>query len=207
MAFQTGTQVRPELGRADVSGFANAGMITGQALANLGAQVGGAIAANKEKKANAQLSKAAAGLLFKMAQSNPEGAAGLGIETMEDAAVAVNVIGAKNAMELLQQFGDTDITPVSTGAISSAELEAEAQGYEFNEDTGKYEKKETEAGFFGTLGNILSPGQPFGETYTREMSPEMLQGITGMEQSQMIRAAEARKRRNTNPLDPAGILD
>jgi hypothetical protein len=36
MAFQTGTQVRPELGRADVSGFARAGMITGQALANLG---------------------------------------------------------------------------------------------------------------------------------------------------------------------------
>jgi hypothetical protein len=40
MAFQTGTQVRPELGRADVSGFARAGMITGQALANLGRDIG-----------------------------------------------------------------------------------------------------------------------------------------------------------------------
>jgi hypothetical protein len=111
-------------------------------------------------------------------------------------------------LTLLQELGDEGISPVSTGAISSAELEAEAQGYEFNEETGKYEKKikGEGAGFFGTLGNILSPGQPFGETYTKEMSPEMLQGITGMEQSQMIRAAEAR-RRNTNPLDPAGILD
>jgi hypothetical protein len=138
MAFQTGTQVRPELGRADVSGFARAGMITGQALANLGAQVGGAIAANKEKKANAQLSKAATGLLFKMAQSNPEGAAGLGIETMEDAAVAVNVIGAKNAMELLSQMGQVE-QPTASEIRGVAQLmeRPEFEGIKFDETTGE----------------------------------------------------------------------
>ena len=58
MAFQTGTQVRPELGRADVSGFARAGMITGQALANLGQDIGKAITkykVNEEKKAQKQM--------------------------------------------------------------------------------------------------------------------------------------------------------
>lgn len=54
MAFQTGTQVRPELGRYDVSGFARAGMITGQALADLGAQIGGAITKYQVNKQNAE---------------------------------------------------------------------------------------------------------------------------------------------------------
>lgn len=50
MAFQTGTQVRPELGRADVSGFARAGMITGQALANLGQDIGEGIEKYQKNK-------------------------------------------------------------------------------------------------------------------------------------------------------------
>ena len=139
MAFQTGTQVRPELGRADVSGFARAGMITGQSLANLGAQIGGAIQANKEKKANAQLSKSAAGLLFKMAQSNPEGAASLGIETLEDAAVAVNVVGAKNAMAMLSEMGETPETPSVSTIKGVAQLmeRPEFKGIKFDEKTGE----------------------------------------------------------------------
>jgi hypothetical protein len=50
MAFRTGTQVRPELGRADVSGFARAGMITGQALANLGQDIGEGIEKYQKNK-------------------------------------------------------------------------------------------------------------------------------------------------------------
>lgn len=50
MAFQTGTQVRPELGRADVSGFAKAGMITGQALAGLGRDIGEGIEKYQKNK-------------------------------------------------------------------------------------------------------------------------------------------------------------
>lgn len=138
MAFQTGTQVRPELGRADVSGFARAGMITGQSLANLGAQIGGAIQANKEKKANAQLSKAAAGLLFKMAQSNPEGAASLGIETMEDAAVAVNIVGAKNAMAMLSEMGQAEQQTASTmKSINQLLQQPEFKDIKFDDTTGE----------------------------------------------------------------------
>jgi len=58
MAFQSGTQIRPELGNADFSGFANAASIRANALANLGEQIGGAIESygiKKEKKANQKL--------------------------------------------------------------------------------------------------------------------------------------------------------
>ena len=50
MAFQSGTKVDPRLMQADYSGFANAGMIQGQAMANLGAKIGSVIEDYKEKK-------------------------------------------------------------------------------------------------------------------------------------------------------------
>lgn len=53
MAFQTGTQIRPELADADYSGFVNAANIRAQAMMNLGEQIGGAITkyqVNKQKK-------------------------------------------------------------------------------------------------------------------------------------------------------------
>ena len=58
MGFQTGSQIRPELGNADYSGFANAANIRANALASLGQQIGGAIESygiKKEKKANQKL--------------------------------------------------------------------------------------------------------------------------------------------------------
>tara|TARA_Y100000361_G_scaffold119591_1_gene111103 strand:- start:1240 stop:2535 length:1296 start_codon:yes stop_codon:yes gene_type:complete len=50
MAFQTGSQVRPELGRADVSGFARAGESIGAALAGIGKSVGEGFAKYRENK-------------------------------------------------------------------------------------------------------------------------------------------------------------
>ena len=58
MGFQTGSQIRPELGNADYSGFTNAANIRANALASLGQQIGGAIESygiKKEKKANQKL--------------------------------------------------------------------------------------------------------------------------------------------------------
>jgi hypothetical protein len=200
MAFQTGTRVRPELGRANVSGFAAAGENIGAGLL----LAGKAVAAHRAKKAKAEEEKQELEITATMLDSladNFEGGRDV-IGNLDEAKVFAKTLGAKGTLQLLQSLSDIDITPVSTGAIAAAETEAEAQGYEFNPETGKYEKKETEAGFFGTLGNILMPGRPFGVTETREMSQEMLQGITGMEQSQRIRAAE-----EGNPGDPMGILD
>ena len=50
MAFQAGTAVNPSLGQPDFSGFGRAAEIQGAAIANLGAQIGGAIFARREKK-------------------------------------------------------------------------------------------------------------------------------------------------------------
>ena len=50
MAFQAGTQIRPELGNADYSGFARAAEIQGAALANFGAQIGESIDKYKKNK-------------------------------------------------------------------------------------------------------------------------------------------------------------
>ena len=55
MAFQTGTRVDPRLGQLDYGGFARAGAIQGQALANIGAKIGQGIedyAKKKKKKAD-----------------------------------------------------------------------------------------------------------------------------------------------------------
>ena len=43
MAFQAGSRIRPELGNADFSGFANAATIQANSLAQLGATIGSAI--------------------------------------------------------------------------------------------------------------------------------------------------------------------
>ena len=50
MAFQTGSQIRPELGNADYSGFANAASIQAQALANFGQQIGEGIEKYQKNK-------------------------------------------------------------------------------------------------------------------------------------------------------------
>jgi len=53
MGFQSGTKINPALGNADFSGFARAGEIRGQALANFGAQIGQGIEKYKKKKQDA----------------------------------------------------------------------------------------------------------------------------------------------------------
>ena len=50
MAFQAGTQIRPELANADYSGFVNAANIRAQAMMNLGEQIGGGIREYQKNK-------------------------------------------------------------------------------------------------------------------------------------------------------------
>ena len=70
MAFQKGSQVRPELMRGDMSGFAQAakfkaqeGQMWGQALNNLGEQIGGVIKQKQAKEEKATKDKAAVNIL------------------------------------------------------------------------------------------------------------------------------------------------
>jgi len=107
MAFQTGSRVRPELGRADVSGFANAGMIQGQALAQLGATIGGAIQVAGEKKKEKALSKQAQEMIFGMLKKNPAQADFFGLPedfNLADVKPIVDVIGATPSIALITQL-------------------------------------------------------------------------------------------------------
>ena len=107
MAFQTGSQVRPELADADLRGFANAGMIQGQALAQLGATIGSAIQVAGEKKKEKALSKQAQEMVFGFLKANPEQAELFGLPKdfdMSDVKPVVDVMGAKPSMALMMQL-------------------------------------------------------------------------------------------------------
>ena len=69
MAFQTGTQIRPELANADYSGFVNAANIRAQAMMNLGEQIGGGI---REYQKNKTITATSLAQLEALAASNPD---------------------------------------------------------------------------------------------------------------------------------------
>ena len=123
MAFQTGTRVDPRLGALDFSGFTNAANIQAQGMAQLGATIGGAIAANKEKKKEKALTESAAQMVLSYSNANPEAGMQLGIETLEDAKIAVKTLGgAKPAMSLLMELGGSSDAPTASEITSVARL-------------------------------------------------------------------------------------
>jgi len=114
MAFQVGTKVDPRLNKLDFSGFAKAGEIQGQMIANLGAQVGGAITEYVNKKKD----KVELGQAAELIAGLP-GAEGIGITDVETAKVAIKSLGgpaqALSALNLFQsRQADTNQTIQST---------------------------------------------------------------------------------------------
>ena len=69
MAFQAGTQIRPELANADYSGFVNAANIRAQAMMNLGEQIGGGI---REYQKNKTITATSLAQLEALTASNPD---------------------------------------------------------------------------------------------------------------------------------------
>ena len=108
MAFQVGTQIRPELANADMSGFHRAAEISAQALANLGATIGGAIEQHHQKKAQKSMDQQADSFLLKTAQQKTEiGQAlrNLGIIDAETASVARKSLGGSaNVLQMAAGF-------------------------------------------------------------------------------------------------------
>ena len=119
------------------------------------------------------------------------------------AKIAVKTLGgAKPAMSLLMELAQDD-TPsqISPGQAKASQEIADAMGYKFNEDTQQFQKEDRKFNFK----NILPFGEPFITKETTTMSPQMMQGIKGMEETQDILAAEARNQ----PVafkDPLGLL-
>ncbi len=120
MAFQSGTTVDPRLMQADYSGFARAGEIQGQALANIGLQIGGAIKEYSKKKEKKKLTKQGAELLAGL-----PGAEGIGITDVETAMVAIDSMGGiDNALRALNayQSGQASTAATRQATAQSASL-------------------------------------------------------------------------------------
>ena len=140
MAFQTGTRVDPRLGALDFSGFTNAANIQAQALSNLGATIGGAIAANKEKKKEKALTESAAQMVLNYSNANPDVSNQLGIKTLEDAKIAVKTLGgAEPTLSFLMEVGDPGDAPTASEITSVARLldRPEFSNIKFDETTGE----------------------------------------------------------------------
>jgi hypothetical protein len=166
MAFQTGTQIRPELADADYSGFVNAANIRAQAMMNLGEQIGGAITkyqVNKQKKDEqeglykailpyaTQYSSSAeeADSLAKAFSKDPKiGAqilqfAGLKKDTESlKQAIAVNTdtegkVDYANVLGSYIEFGGQDPDMVA-GLVKESEGKSDFKGYAYTEDGVKF---------------------------------------------------------------------
>jgi len=115
MGFQTGSQIRPELGNADYSGFANAANIRAQAMSDLGSQIGGAIKEYSKKKEEKILTGQAAELLVGL-----PGASDLGITDKETALVAIKSLGgAGNALTALNALRQGEANVEATRQATS----------------------------------------------------------------------------------------
>jgi len=107
MAFQVGTRVDPRLGQLDYGGFARAGAIRGQAMAELGATIGSAIKFAAEKKQEKALGKQAKEMVFTMLKQNPQQAKAFGLPEdfeLNDVTPFVDVMGPKPTIAILTQM-------------------------------------------------------------------------------------------------------
>ena len=126
MAFQTGTQVNPQLGALDFSGFTNAANIQAASLAQLGATIGGAITERKEKKKKKELNAQAQKTVFGYLKNNPESASIFGLDSenleLEDTKPFVDVIGAAPSIKMIAQLEIASMKADQTPKISINDL-------------------------------------------------------------------------------------
>ena len=123
MGFQTGSQIRPELGNADYSGFANAASIQAQALANFGQQIGEGI---EKYQKNKEITGVTLASIEGILASNPdlialgkaeEGSISKHFNTLEED-------GTLNKRSALEVKGYLDTIMESRAAQQQAEMDA-----------------------------------------------------------------------------------
>ena len=124
MGFQSGSQIRPELGALDYSGYTNAAAINAQAMANLGKQVGGAISDYRQKKEEKQLTEQAANMVLSFAGQNPEAAGELGVKDLDTAKIAVKSLGG--AAQALNTMSTLEANQVKLGALKQKSVDQQA---------------------------------------------------------------------------------
>ena len=102
MAFQAGTQIRPELADADYSGFVNAASIRAQAMMNLGEQIGSGI---REYQKNKEIKGELTGQIEGSLTADPSLLASL--QQLDDVSASVKKMqeGIANKKDLLMIHG------------------------------------------------------------------------------------------------------
>jgi hypothetical protein len=147
MAFQTGTQIRPELANADYSGFVNAANIRAQAMMNLGEQIGGGI---REYQKNKEITGELTGQIEGSLTADPGLLASL--QQLNDVSASVKKMqeGNANKKDLFMIQGAIG----SIQNIKDRQRQAEAQ--EVERKIKLAQLKELEAGR-GTGVNLQSP--------------------------------------------------
>ena len=148
MAFQTGTQIRPELADADYSGFVNAANIRAQAMMNLGEQIGGGI---KEYQKNKTITATSLAQLEALAASNP------------DAYGAVKSVGGDLSKSISNiekgDYKQRDVLAVLGGMqtyVNDQDRQRQAEAQEIEQKIKLAQLKELEGGR-GTGVNLQSP--------------------------------------------------
>jgi hypothetical protein len=147
MAFQTGTQIRPELANADYSGFVNAASIRAQAMMNLGEQIGGGI---REYQKNKEIKGELTGQIEGSLTADPGLLASL--QQLNDVSASVKKMqeGNANKKDLFMIQGAIG----SIQNIKDRQRQAEAQ--EIEQKIKLAQLKELEGGR-GTGVNLQSP--------------------------------------------------
>jgi hypothetical protein len=147
MAFQTGTQIRPELANADYSGFVNAANIRAQAMMNLGEQIGSGI---REYQKNKEIKGELTGQIEGSLTADPGLLASL--QQLNDVSASVKKMqeGNANKKDLFMIQGAIG----SIQNIKDRQRQAEAQ--EVERKIKLAQLKELEAGR-GTGVNLQSP--------------------------------------------------
>jgi hypothetical protein len=147
MAFQTGTQIRPELANADYSGFVNAANIRAQAMMNLGEQIGGGI---REYQKNKEIKGELTGQIEGSLTADPGLLASL--QQLNDVSASVKKMqeGNANKKDLFMIQGAIG----SIQNIKDRQRQAEAQ--EIEQKIKLAQLKELEGGR-GTGVNLQSP--------------------------------------------------
>ena len=156
MAFQSGTQIRPELANADLSGFQRAAEIQGQMVAQLGQDIGRAVQGYREgkirKERNEQRQFAVKGILNEM---------GVDTTTKDGEGIAKAL---SNNPDLFDKYQQTQINQIKLDSIKQNEINKTAAikaldlAYPAVEEgqTSQFDKNSYLDAFVGFGGNDLA---------------------------------------------------
>lgn len=189
--FLGGSTYRPELLIQDYSGFVDAANMRSASMARLGAKISGAAKDYQDKKDAKEANKLFDETLLGFAKQDSaigESLRSMGLVDLESIAAARKGLGRKQMLEFINFLAEEEVKsqapslkPVSDSSMRSAEARVAEMGFEYNPEARTFQKT-VGPGFLRSLGNIVSPGQPFGSPRTVDLPQEVIDTTTGLPQ-------------------------